>query len=98
MGDDFVAADHGLGPVAVESVGGVLYVCLADDPPPIADFQRAWNGIYFVITEDQAVAKSHFNRASQWQAFARAPLSGRFADPVSQQALSLTAPFYRDIS
>ncbi len=40
MGDDFDAAEHGLGPVAVESVGGVLYVCLADEPPPIADFQR----------------------------------------------------------
>ena len=40
MGEDFVAADHGLGRVHVESVGGVLYVCLAEEAPPIADFQR----------------------------------------------------------
>ena len=26
----------------------------------------------------------------------RGPLGARFADPVSQQALALTAPFYRD--
>ena len=65
---------------------------------PRAQFERAWNGIYFVIAQDQAVAKANFNRASQWQAFARAPLGGRFSDPVSQQALALTAPFYGDIS
>ena len=65
---------------------------------PRATFQKAWNGIYFVIAQDQAIAKQNFNRAGQWQAFARAPLGGRFSDPVSQQALSLTAPFYGDIS
>lgn len=65
---------------------------------PRADFQRAWNGIYFVLAEDQALAKTRFNRERQWAAFARAPLGGRFADPVSQQALALTAPFYGDIS
>lgn len=65
---------------------------------PRREFESAWNGIYFVLTEDQALAKSRFNRERQWAAFARAPVGGRFADPVSQQALSLTAPFYGDIS
>lgn len=65
---------------------------------PVAEFKKAWNGIYFVLGEDQKLAKTRFNSARQWVAFARAPLGGRFADPVSQQALSLTAPFYRDIS
>jgi Rieske 2Fe-2S family protein len=34
-------AEHGLIPVHVESVGGVLYVSVADEPPPIAAFKRA---------------------------------------------------------
>lgn len=63
---------------------------------PRAEFQQAWNGIYFVLSEDQARAKARFNRVSQWQAFARAPIGGGFADPVSQQALSLTNPFHGD--
>ena len=65
---------------------------------PIAKFQAAWNGIYFVLGNDQALAKTRFNRGSQWAAYVRAPVGQRFADPVSQQALSLTAPFYGDIS
>lgn len=40
MPQTFDPGDHALSPVHVESVGGVLYVCLADDPPPIADFRR----------------------------------------------------------
>ena len=40
MGEDFDPAAHGLNPIRVESVGGVLYVCLAKNPPPIADFHE----------------------------------------------------------
>lgn len=65
---------------------------------PRADFEAAWNGVYFVLADDQPLAKRHFNRVGQWGAFARAPVGGNFSDPVSQQALSLTAPFYGDIS
>jgi Rieske 2Fe-2S family protein len=36
----FDRSDHGLVPIAVESVGGVLFVCLADDPPAIDDIRR----------------------------------------------------------
>lgn len=65
---------------------------------PIKDFEAAWNGIFFVLSSDVAIAKSSFNRTSQWAAYSRAPLGGGFADPVSQQMLALTAPFYSDIS
>ena len=65
---------------------------------PRARFEAAWNGIYFVLADDQALARTRFNRERQWTAFARAPVGGRFADPVSQQALSLTAPFHGDLS
>ena len=40
MPESFDQAAHGLTPVHVETVGGALYVCLADSPPPIADFKR----------------------------------------------------------
>ena len=65
---------------------------------PIDKFQAAWNGIYFVLGDDQALAKSRFNEGRQWSAYTRAPVGQRFSDPVSQQALLLTAPAYGDIS
>jgi Rieske 2Fe-2S family protein len=40
MGDGFDPSQHGLSPIHVESVGGVIYVCLAETPPPIADFRE----------------------------------------------------------
>ena len=65
---------------------------------PRAQFEAAWNGIYFVLGDDQPLAKRNFNRDAQWASFARAPVGEGFSDPVSQQALMLTAPFYGDIS
>ena len=65
---------------------------------PRADFEKAWNGIYFVLSEDQDLARRNFDSDKQWASFARAPIGGGLSDPVSQQALMLTAPFYGDIS
>jgi uncharacterized protein len=62
------------------------------------EFQASWNGILFVLSDDQALAKERFNQASQWAAYVRAPIGSRFSDPLSQQALSLTAPTYGEIS
>ena len=64
---------------------------------PKDKFIAAWNGIYFVLSDDQPLAKTRFNQGEQWASYARAPIGSRFSDPVSQQALSLSAPFYRDI-
>jgi predicted double-glycine peptidase len=61
-----------------------------------AQFAAIWNGVYFVISTDPADAKPHFNRTTNWAAVGRAPMGARFADPVSLQALSLTAPFRGD--
>jgi glycine betaine catabolism A len=41
MPDDFERSDHGLKPVAVESIAGALFICLSDAPPPIDDFREA---------------------------------------------------------
>ena len=35
MPADFDKAEHGLLPVAIENVGGLLFVCLGDNPPPM---------------------------------------------------------------
>ena len=35
MADDFSKADNGLVPVALENIGGLIFLCLSDNPPPI---------------------------------------------------------------
>ncbi len=59
-------------------------------------FQEMWNGIYFVLNSATDVGSRNFNAPRQWQALARAPIGSPFLDPLSQQALTLSAPFYRD--
>jgi predicted double-glycine peptidase len=59
-------------------------------------FQRMWNGIYFVLTSDTAIGQRHFNGVQQWSALPRAPLGAPFLEPLSEQALALALPFYRD--
>ncbi len=59
-------------------------------------FAKAWNGIYFALNDRIERGRSTFNRDAQWAQFSRAPVGANFTDPVSQQALMLTAPFYRD--
>lgn len=64
---------------------------------PRDKFLAAWNGIYFVLSDDQPLGRSRFDRDAQWASYGRAPVGNGFADPVSQQALMLTAPSYGDI-
>ena len=35
MAEGFDKQDHGLTPVALENIGGLIFICMADDPPPI---------------------------------------------------------------
>jgi uncharacterized protein len=65
---------------------------------PRVDFQQAWNGIYFALATDQKQTRQSLSRDHQWSAYVRAPVGQPFSDPLSQQALMLTAPFYGDIS
>ena len=43
MGPEFDASKHGLKPVASEEAAGVVYVCLADEPPSIEAFLESAN-------------------------------------------------------
>ena len=57
-------------------------------------FNSSWNGVYFIISPDKQPGR--FNASTHWAAFTRAPVGNMFSQPLSQQALALTAPFYRD--
>lgn len=63
---------------------------------PAENFKRDWNGVYFAIDSDQERGRAVWNRDARWAAFPRAPVGARFSDPLSIQALALTAPFYRE--
>jgi Rieske 2Fe-2S family protein len=38
MGPGFRKAEHSLRPIAIECIAGAIFICLAEDPPSIADF------------------------------------------------------------
>jgi len=61
-----------------------------------AQFQSMWNGIYFIINNRMGLARSQWNGPRQWAAYVRAPIGGPFTQPLSLQALYLTAPTYGD--
>ena len=63
---------------------------------PRAEFQAIWNGVYFVLNSSIEVGQRNFNGPRQWRVLAHAPVGGPFVEPLSQQALALSAPFYRD--
>lgn len=60
----------------------------------IAEFRDSWNGIFFVINDRMAEAQQSFNAERQWAKFPRSPIGGSFLQPLSQQALALSAPYY----
>lgn len=63
---------------------------------PRPQFEAMWNGIYFVLNSLADTGQRNFNGAPQWALLARAPNGAPFVDPLSPQALALSAPFYRD--
>jgi Rieske 2Fe-2S family protein len=42
MPDDFDRTEHGLRPIRLEAMAGVIYICLGDDPPDFAPFRAAF--------------------------------------------------------
>lgn len=60
------------------------------------NFGRAWNGVYFAVNSRLDRGRATFNHKAQWAEFPRAPAGAGFTDPLSQQALALTAPFRGD--
>lgn len=63
---------------------------------PAKEFKASWNGIYFALNSGLELGRRNFNSALVWSRFSRAPTGAGFANPLSQQALMLTSPFYGD--
>ena len=63
---------------------------------PAAEFKKIWNGIYFAVNTDLERGRASFGSNTQWASFSRAPTGAGFTDPLSQQALMLTAPFLKE--
>ena len=69
MGDDFEACEHGLHPIAVESCGGAIYVCLADDPPDFAPFRAALEPLLAPhrLNEAKLACEASFIERGNWK-------------------------------
>lgn len=69
MAADFNAADYSLKPVACESVGGYLFICLADEPMPFDQF-RDLMGPYFQphsLTDAKVAFESTIIEKGNWK-------------------------------
>ena len=57
-----------------------------------AEFEKIWDGLFFVITDAREVAQRSFNRSAQWAAVGRAPIGGILSRPVDLEAVRLSTP------
>lgn len=54
---------------------------------PREEFQKIWDGLYFVVTDARQIGQSSFNRAGQWAAVPQAPIGTPAARPVDLEVL-----------
>lgn len=57
-------------------------------------FEKDWNGVYFVVTGGVNINQLTFNAEAQWGRLAAFGVDQGVFEPLSQQALNLTAPGY----
>lgn len=57
-------------------------------------FEEVWNGVYFVVTGGEKINHVPLNAEGQWARVAAFGVDHGAFQPLSQQALSLTAPGY----
>lgn len=57
-----------------------------------AEFEKIWDGLFFVITDARETGQASFNRAGQWAAVGRAPVGGPFTQPLDLESLRLATP------
>jgi Rieske 2Fe-2S family protein len=69
MGDCFVAGDHRLAPVAVRESAGLVFVCLADEPPDFAPFAAALEPRLgpHGLADARIVVREHYRVAANWK-------------------------------
>lgn len=59
---------------------------------PRDEFQKQWDGLYFVITDHPDTGRASFNRSAQWVSVGRAPTGDNFTRPVDPEVLRLAIP------
>jgi Rieske 2Fe-2S family protein len=69
MPRDFRRSDHGLSPIHVRSVGGLLFVCLADDPPSIEALSSAYGPLIAPhrLADGRLAHESVIHEAANWK-------------------------------
>lgn len=51
------------------------------------EFQKIWDGLYFVVTDARQIGQSSFNRPGQWAKVGHVPLDSPMARPVDLEVL-----------
>ena len=64
-----------------------------------AEFEKVWDGLFFVITSAREVGQASFNRRAQWASVANAPVNGRQSRPIDADAarMAVTAPYLGEL-
>lgn len=56
------------------------------------EFEKMWDGLFFVITDSREIGQRSFNRAGQWSMVGVAPVDGAMTRPVDLEAIRLATP------
>lgn len=69
MAEGFSKGEHGLVPVALENIGGLLFVCMSDNPPPIDQVKKDIAGQIAVydLERCKVAVQDHFVEDSNWK-------------------------------
>jgi Rieske 2Fe-2S family protein len=69
MREDFAKEDHGLLPVSLEIIGGLIFVCFCDNPPSLSDAKRdlAEPISWFGFEDLKVAAEKTYPIAANWK-------------------------------
>jgi Rieske 2Fe-2S family protein len=93
MGEGFDPAGHGLHPIHVETCGGAVYACLAEQPPPFDAFRARLEPMFAPHRMDEAklAFECSFVENANWK-LAMENARECYHCPTSHKELSLTFP------
>jgi uncharacterized protein len=57
-----------------------------------AEFEKTWDGLFFVISDAREVGQRSFNRAGQWAAVSHAPIDGTLSRPLDFESIRMASP------
>jgi uncharacterized protein len=57
-----------------------------------AEFEKTWDGLFFVVSDARDLAQRSFNRRAQWQAVSNFALDGRLSNPPELESVRMASP------